>query len=253
VASVALHAGIVVGIFAAPSLFTAKTATWGTATGGNGGVNIKIVTNISGMALPAPPVTSDDAVVSENKSLYKSEPEPAVKAPEPPDPAAVKLQSKTAPKETKKPVPEAPTKTASNAPTPANTPSNAVPYGQSGGNPSLRYGQTAPGTGPTGADFAGDGTFGQRYGTYVEAMTRAITEAWRGTSISDQRAPRVYVVFTIDKSGHVNNPALQQPTTNPTAVERAALRAVSTAKLPPLPSDYRGPDVAVRFYFDYAK
>jgi len=36
-------------------------------------------------------------------------------------------------------------------------------------------------------------------------------------------------------------------------MERSAVLAVKSAKLPPLPSDYHGPPVAVRFYFDYAK
>jgi len=254
-ASVALHATIVLCVFIAPSLFVARSATWGSKTGGNGGVNIKIVNNVAGLALPAPLVTSDDAVASENKSVHKAEPEPKPKAPQKSDPAAIKLPSKTAPKdskEMKQPAATAPVKTAS-ADLPTPTPANAVPYGAGGGNPSIRYGQTAPGTGPTGADFAGDGTFGQKYGDYVDRMTTAITEAWRGINISQQRYPRVYVLFTIEKNGKVTGAVLENATSNPSTMERAALRAVNTAAVPPLPSDYRGPPVAVRFYFDYAK
>ena len=253
-ASVLLHASAVLLVFVAPSLFQAKTASWGSKAGGNGGVNVKIVSNMSGMALPTPVVTADDAVPSENKSVHKNEPEPKAKAPEKPDPAAIKLPSKTAPKEpkeTKKPA--ASVKTASaDIPQTVNPP-NAVPYGQGGGNPNLRYGQTAPGTGPTGADFGGDGTFGDKYGPYVDSMTRAITEAWRGMNIQQQRIPRVYVTFTIDAKGQVSNVALQEQTNNPTAMERAAMQAIQRAKIPPLPTDYHGPPVAVRFYFDYAK
>jgi len=253
VASVVLHLVAVLLVFVAPSLFQAKTATWGSRAGGHDGVNIKIVSNMAGIALPTPVVTTDDAVVSENKSVHKSEPEPKVKVPEKSDPAAIKLPSKTAPKvqkETTKPA--QPTKTASaDLPQPQN-PSNAVAYGQGGGNPAIRYGQTAPGTDPTGAEFAGDGTFGEKYGSYVESMKRAITDAWRLNG-TQQRTPRIYVTFTIDAKGQVSNVALQDPTTNATAMERAAMLAVRTAKLPPLPSDYRGPPVAVRFYFDYAK
>ncbi len=175
---------------------------------------MKIVSNMSGMALPTPVVTADDAVPSENKSLYKSEPEPKVKAPPKPDPAAIKLPSKTAPKqlpETKKPA--APVKTASADVPRTENPPNAVAYGQGGGNPALRYGQTAPGTGPTGAEFGGDGTFGEKYGYYVDSMTRAITDAWRGMNVPPQRTPRVYVTFTIDAKGQVSNVALQDSIT----------------------------------------
>lgn len=252
VASVALHLTAVLLVFVAPSLFQARTATWGSKTGGHDGVNIKIVSNMAGINLPTPPVTSDEAVVSENKSVNKSEPETKPKAPEKSDPAAVKLPSKTAPKETKRPV--EPVKSASaDVPKPQN-PSNAVPYGQGGGNPALRYGQTAPGTDPTGAEFAGDATFGDKYSFYVEAMKRAITNAWQGgMNGPQQRSPRVYVTFTIDAKGQVSNVAVQDPSPSAAAMERAAMRAVKEAKLPPLPPDYHGPPVAVRFYFDYAK
>ena len=252
IASVLLHAIAVLLIFVAPSLFEAKTATWGSKTGGNDGVNVKIVSNISGIALPTPPPTADESVPTETKSVHKSEPEPKAKAPEKSDPAAIKLPSKTAPKDSKEATkPKAPVQTAS-AGAPPDAPSNAVPYA-AGGSPALRYSQTAPGTDPTGAEFAGDGTFGEKFGYYVESMKRAITDAWRGMNVSQQRTPRVYVTFTIDASGQVSNVALQDPSTNPTAMERAAMQAVRTAKLPPLPKEYRGPPVGVRFYFDYAK
>jgi TonB family protein len=216
-------------------------------------VNIKIVSNISGIELPTPVVTTDDVAPSENKSLHKSEPEPKVKAPDKPDPAAIKLPSKTAPKDTKETkLPAPPVKTASaNVPQTQNPP-NAVPYGQGGGNPAIRYGQTAPGTDPTGAEFAGDGSFGEKYGPYVESMKRAITNAWAGGGTL-QRAPRVYVTFTIDAKGQVSDIAVQDPSPSASAMERAAVLAVRSAKIPPLPPDYHGPPVAVRFYFEYAK
>jgi TonB family protein len=252
-ASVVLHGFAVLFVLFAPELFQARTSTWGSKTGGHDGVNIKIVSNVAGMALPTPVVTADDAVVSENKSVHKSEPEPKVKAPEKSDPAAIKLPSKTAPKDAKETTKPAPVKKASaDAPQPQNPP-NAVAYGQGGGSPALRYGQTAPGTDPTGAEFAGDGTFGEKYGSYVESMKRAITDAWRGMNVPPLRTPRVYVTFTIDAKGQVSNVALQDPSASPTVMERAAMQAVRSAKLPPLPSDYRGPPVGVRFYFDYAK
>jgi TonB family protein len=254
VASVVLHLTALLLVFVAPSLFQARNATWGSRTGGHDGVNIKIVSNVAGLELPTPVVTSDEAVPSENKSVHQAEPEPKVKAPDKPDPTAIKLPSKAAPKdtkETKQPTP--PVKTASsNVPQPQNPP-NAVAYGQGGGNPALRYGQTAPGTGPTGAEFAGDGTFGEKYGFYVESMKRAITNAWQGGNGTLQRTPRIYVTFTIDAKGQVSNIAVQDPSPSAAAMERAAMQAVRTAKLPPLPSDYHGPPVDVRFYFDYAK
>ena len=252
VASITLHLTALLLVFVAPSLFQARTATWGSKSGGRDGVNIRIVSNVAGLALPTPVAPAEDAVASENQSVHKAEPEPKPKAPDKPDPAAVKLPSKTAPKESAKPTP--PVKTASADVPQTQNPPNAVPYGQGGGNPALRYGQTAPGTGPTGAEFSGDGTFGEKYSFYVEAMKRAITNAWQGgMNGPQQRSPRVYVTFNIDAKGQVSNVAVQDPSPNASAMERAAMQAVRTAKLPPLPPDYHGPPVGVRFYFDYAK
>jgi TonB family protein len=245
-ASIAFHAGIVVVAFVAPTLFGAKTASWGSKTGGNGGVNLKIVSSLPGIALPAPPATADESPVGKNQSIHKAEPETKTKAPETTETADLKLPSKNAPKKTDV---AAATKTTPNtAPAP---PSNAVSYGQGGGAPALRYGQA--GNGPTGAEIGGDSTFGEKYGWYVDSMTRAISNEWnKGASSSSQRAPKVYVTFTISRDGRVSNPQLDPPSGQP-LLDNAALRAVKAARLPALPPDYRGPDVSVRFYFDYAR
>jgi TonB family protein len=245
-ASVALHAGIVVVVFVAPTLFGAKTASWGTKAGGSGGVNLKIVSSIPGIALPAPAPNADDAVPGKNESIHKAEPEPKTKVSEKTEPAELKLPSKTVAKKTDT---AAATKTASAAP--PDSPSNAVAYGQGGGAPALRYGQA--GSGPTGAEIGGDGTFGEKYGWYVDSMTRAISNEWnKAPSTSSQRPPKVYVTFTISRDGRVSNAQLDPPSGQP-LMDNAAIRAVKAAKLPALPPDYRGPDVSVRFYFDYAR
>jgi hypothetical protein len=71
-ASVVLHLTALLLVFVAPSLFQARTATWGSRTGGHDGVNIKIVSNVSGIELPTPVVTTDDVAPSENVSIRPS-------------------------------------------------------------------------------------------------------------------------------------------------------------------------------------
>lgn len=259
VASVGLHVAVVLGVFVAPSLFQAKGTSWGSSTGGSGGVNVRIVGSMSGLPLPAPVVATDDAVAGDSKSLYKAPPEPKVKASAASDPDAVKLPSKTAPK-AKPDVPVKPGK-AVKAAAVTPSPSNAVTYGSGGGQPSVRYGQFATGAGgngnasngPTGADFGGDGTFGDKYGPYVDAMTRAIQSNWvKVVSGAGQKAPKVYVTFTIARDGSISNLQIQQSGNQP-IMDRNAIAAVRAAKLQPLPPDYRGADVNVRFYFDYGQ
>jgi TonB family protein len=244
-ASIAFHVAVVAVVFVAPTLVGAKPATWGNKAGGSGGVNLKLVTSLPGIALPAPPTNADEDVVGKNQSIHKAEPEPKTKATEKAEPAELKLPSKSAPKKTD---------VAANIPSPSKateSPSNAVAYGQGGGAPALRYGQA--GSGPTGAEIGGDGTFGEKYGWYVDSMTRAISNEWnKVASSSTQRPPKIYVTFTISRDGHISNPQLDPPS-GQTLLDNAALRAVRAAKLPALPPDYRGPDVSVRFYFDYAR
>ena len=142
-----------------------------------------------------------------------------------------------------------------NAPPPPEpeVPTNAVPFGQ-GGRPALAYGQFTTGAGPAGIGF-GDGTFGNRYGWYVDSITRRISQNWL-QSLVDQRvhaAPRVYLSFDIDRSGKISNITLMQPSGIPT-LDRSAQRAILASNpLPPLPPDYRGSSVNVSFYFEYAR
>ncbi len=246
-ASVALHASIVLLVFIAPTLFVAHPVSWGSPNGGTGGVTVKIVSASPGISLPAPPSTATDSPNSESKSLYKSEPAPKTVAPLP-DPDAVKLPSKNA---TSKPEPK-PAATKSTNDKPSTAPSNAVAYDANGGSPSLKYGQSGQG-GPIGAEF-GNGTFGTQFGPYVESMKRIIADVWTSQGVvSQQRSPRVYVTFRIKRDGTVFEAQLEKPNDNPTLMESAALRAIRRAKLQPLPTEYRGSDVAVRFYFDYVQ
>jgi len=245
-ASVGLHVSVVLLVFVAPTLFVAHPASWGSINGGSGGVNVKIVNGIPGIALPTPPSTADDAPNSESKSLYKSEPAPKTVAPLP-EPDAVKLPSKNS---TVKPEPK-PAATKNTNDKPASASENAVAYSATGGSPSLRYGQNGQG-GAIGAEF-GNGTFGTQFGTYVESMKRIIADAWTSTGMSQQRSPRVYVTFRIKRDGSVIDPQLEKSNDNPSLMERAALQAIRRAKLQPLPTEYHGNDVAVRFYFDYVQ
>src|SRR2546428_10786684 len=95
--------------------------------------------------------------------------------------------------------------------TPASEPppSNAIPYGQ-GGRPALTHGQSSTGAGA--AVRFGDATFGDRYGWYVDAMTRAISQNWVKSLIDSRinRAPRVYLNFDIGRNGKISNLGGQQ-------------------------------------------
>ena len=183
------------------------------------------------------------------RDSYKSEPAPP---PEPvkdaipiPDPKSV---PKKVTKEPPKPAPPAKSVPAEDTP-----PENAVPYGQ-GGKPALQYGQFQGGAGTMGVGF-GEGAFGDRYGWYVQSMTRQISQNWlQGTIDSSIRtAPRVYMRFVIARDGSVSSIEKQQSSGIP-ALDVSAERALRRASpLPPLPPDYRGSSITVSFYFEYKR
>jgi protein TonB len=177
------------------------------------------------VAPPAPPPEPD-----------KAEPLPEKKAPVP-------KKSSPAPKPA--PAPKSP-------PTPP-PPTNAVPYG-GGGNPNINYGQFATQNGGI-AGFGDGGAFGTKYGEYVQAMIRRISQNWIKGLVDSHitRAPRVYISFDIGRDGKVSNVAVKQSSTYP-SLDNSAMRAIYASNpLQPLPRDYTGTTVSVTFYFEYIK
>jgi TonB family protein len=118
----------------------------------------------------------------------------------------------------------------------------------------MTYGQFSTGAGEAGIGF-GDAGFGDRYSTYVNAITRAISNNWLKSMVDTriQKAPRVYVTFDIEHDGTISNFGVQQSSGIP-SLDRSAERAVRASNpLPQLPADYRGGKVNVVFYFEYSR
>jgi protein TonB len=241
-ASAGLHGFLFVAVVFGPMLLPVRNSTpWGNSN--DRGIKVGVTSSLPGIPLPSPPVVQENAPATSSKTLNPAEALPKVK--EAPTPADVKIPTgKT------KPDKPAPPKQAANAtpPTENTAPSNAVP-GQ-GGQAALPFGGTTGGPGQ--ASF-GDGTFGSRFPEYVRAMTTAIRNAWEN-SVAYQRGspPRVYVTFTIDKRGKVSNLEVAQ-SSGLSQLDNSARRAVLTATLPPLPREYSGSSVDVRFYFEYTR
>jgi len=250
VASVFLHCALFMLVIFSPKLFPAFQSNWGSPNGGSGGINVKIAGSDSGVPLPTPVVTQEKAPANESPGFYKSEEAPP---PPPPDKAELIPETKAPVKTTPTPKPPKPAAAPKAAPAPEPPPSNAVPYGQ-GGRPALAYGQFSTGAGAAGIGF-GDASFGDRYGWYVEAITRAISQNWLKSMVDARvtKAPRVYLSFDIARDGKINNLGVQQSSGIP-SLDRSAQRAVlASDKLPALPPDYRGSSVNVIFYFEYSR
>lgn len=248
--SVALHGALFALVIFLPIVFPGSTDSWGTETGGSGGIHVEIVGSVSGVALPAPEVTREDAVANESPGFYKSEEAPP--AP-PPDKPELIPDPKVAEKKPPPPAPPKPAAAPKSATPPPPAPSNAVPFGE-GGKPALAYGQFTTGAGSAGVGF-GDGVFGEKYGYYVDAMTRRISQNWLQSLVDSrvQRAPRVYLSFQIARDGTISDVEVKQSSGIPT-LDRSAQRAILASNpLQPLPGDYRGSTVDVTFYFEYSR
>jgi TonB family protein len=251
-ASVVLHGAVFTLAIFSPKLFPTLGPNWGSQTGGQVGTSVKIVSSMSGVALPAPEVVTEDAPANDSPALHKSEPEPA---PAPvPDKTAEAVPEPKAPLK-KTPPPKAPPKPAaqpSKAAAAPDPPSNAIPSGP--GRPSLAYGQFSTGAGDAGIGF-GDAGFGDRYSAYVNAITRAISNNWLKSmaNVGTQKAPRVYMTFDIQRNGSITNIHTTQSSGIP-SLDRTAERAIHASDpLPSLPNDFRGGSISVSFYFEYSR
>jgi periplasmic protein TonB len=251
VASVLLHAGLFTLIALSPKLFPSFGPNWGTKTGGaEAGIAVKIAGSSSAIPLPKPEVVNENAPANDNPGFYKNEEPPA--PPPPPTKNAEPIPDKTPIKAPPAPKPRPAPPSKSTAP-PEETPANAVPS-PGPGKPAMSYGSFSTGAGEAGIGF-GDAAFGERYGAYVNAITRAISNNWLKSLVDArvQRAPRVYLTFEIAKNGKISNVGVQQSSGIP-SLDRSAQRAVlASDPLPPLPADFRGSSVNVNFYFEYSR
>ena len=255
VMSVVLHVGVFGVLVLSPSLFPFHSGeSWGTKSSGEG-IAVKLVGS-SGIALPAPEKTVENAIANESKGLHTTEAPP--KTPPPPPKDVVKIPENKVLKATRtppRPAPPAPApQPKQNMPQPEQTTAaNAVPYG-AGGRPDIGYGQSTQ-NGPVGATAVGEGAFGEKYASYVQAIVRKISQNWLQGLIDSRvtRAPRVYVQFDVMRDGSINNVQIQQSSGVPT-LDNSARRAVFAATpLLPLPREYTGTKVTVSFYFEYVK
>jgi protein TonB len=250
VTSVFFHAALFTLVIFSPNLFPAVQSNWGSASGGAGGINAKIVDSVSGIPLPTREVVHEKAPANESPGFYKTEEAPP---PPPADKAELIPDTKAPVKTTPSPKPPKPAAAPKAKPAAEPPPENAVPYGQ-GGRPSMAYGQFSTGAGAAGIGF-GDATFGDRYGWYVDAIRRAISQNWLKSLVDTRlaKAPRVYLAFDIGKNGKITDVGVQQSSGIP-SLDRSAQRAVlASDPLPALPPDYRGSSVNVVFYFEYSR
>ena len=241
---------------------------WGEG-GAGGAVTVRLVSGAS-VPLPAPVVSTDNRVATENRGLHRPEPVPQapkkVPVPKPSVPEkAVELPSRTARRVATTATPREEAK-LDNPPAPAVRPRNPSPAPERQLGNEIPYGEGGPAQGPFGVFTSdagtggvraspGSGDFGLRYGWYVTAIRNRISTNWLKATVDPgvRVAPRVYVTFEILRDGAVVNTQMTASSGIP-SLDRSALRAVLESNpMPPLPADYARSSVAVEFWFDFQR
>jgi TonB family protein len=127
-------------------------------------------------------------------------------------------------------------------------------YGGEGGNYGLGEGRQATGAiGPL--DVLSD-TMGVDFGPYLQRVLQDVKRNWYNLIPESARAPlmkkgKVSIEFAILKNGRIDAMQITGPSGD-VALDRAAWGGISqSAPFPPLPSEFRGDYLSLRFHFYY--
>ena len=239
---VAVASAMVVSI-----VFHLQGNTWGGVGGASEGeVKVNLVGSV-GIPMPKPPDVTESKTFDPTDSIYKTQPQP--KPPEPPKPE-VKI-----PAWKEKPKPPQHKSRVFDNPQPA--PDNAV--AQNGGKMNLPVGTAqVPGAANPGVSMTGQGggDFASRYGWYIDAVRRRISQNWLQSTIDpavrSARTAKCTMTFTIARDGSVKDIRVAQTSGNYSMDTSAQRALLSSSPMPALPNDYSGSYVNVTFDFDLA-
>jgi len=126
-------------------------------------------------------------------------------------------------------------------------------YGGDGGDFGANLGRGASAQGQL--DVLSD-TMGVDFGPYLSRVLQNVRQNWYNLIPDSARAPimkkgKVAIEFAITKDGSVAGMKLVG-TSNDVALDRAAWGGITASNpFPPLPSEFKGPYLALRFYFYY--
>jgi len=245
--SIGLHVALFGGILLyATILGHFSTEDWGGTGGGGGAMSATLVSSIP---LPNHSQDSQNILANESKGLAQTQP----KVEEKPEPKAIPIPARDAKKVDKFARSVKPDLVK--LPPVKEQPTNVIPYG-AGGPVSGPYATFNVGGAKGGFGFnGGGGDFGSRFGWYVDVVRRKVSENWMkyevDPNIADAR--RVYITFTITRSGAPTTISVEQSSGVP-SLDQSAVRALQRIDtFGPLPSDYRGSSVNVEFWFDYRR
>jgi periplasmic protein TonB len=236
--SVLLHIGLAVAIVAYYIIGGfIHSNIWGGSSAG-GAIRVQVT---SAIPLPSDQPPNQNVLATEKPSP----------APAPPAPKAAPVIDQTAipilgkqKKEKPKPTPVTPPKVQQ------PVPQNKAQYGEQAANNIPRAVQGVSAPGPTSIT---QGDFGSRFPWYVDGINRKMSQNWNRGEV-DPRTPkgaRVFLIFTLDKSGAPSRVQLDRSSGSPT-LDRSCMRGVQRIDtFGGLPNGYSGNTLNVSYYCEF--
>lgn len=246
-ASIGFHFGLFAALIIYARWGFPMGANWGESGGGGDSVHVNSVQSLPGIPLPSPMLSTRNTVQTENPGLHQTEPEPKLEPP----PESIEIPKF---KDAIKPVKPERINKRIQPKEPPTVEDNAVPFGENG-PPAQNYSAFSTRSGGGFGIGFGEASFGDRYAWYVTALRNRVSNNWLQSMVSPNlmSAPRVYLTFDILRDGTITSVQITQSSGIP-EVDRSALRAVvASSPVNPLPPDYSGSRVTVKFYFDFRR
>jgi len=262
-AATAMHAALLACAVFLPALLSTSGDTWGNNGSGGEPGGAMSAHMVSGIPLPPnPQAKPENVLANDSKGLAQSIPAPAAKEDDNAIAIPDKLSKVKPAKEKAATTTPGATKQKPNVATPTHEQprqiakvDNSVPFG-AGGPVAGPYTTFQSGSTAGGLKFGegGNGSFGNLFGWYTDAVARKVHQVWQSeVNPSVDSAKRVYILFDISRSGTPSNVRIEQSSGIP-SLDISAVRTLQRIDtFGPLPQGYSGNHVSVEFWFDYRR
>ena len=225
-------------------------------------IDKKTLEQLQAMKRAGPPAPTPQEQAKQTPAPQAQQPQQAAPAPQQQAPPPPQQQAQQSPLTQPQQPQQQPAPTQQNN-NPFKTPSSAgdmirqATKGASSGAASGDYGANAPpihGGMNAGAEILSD-TLGVDFGPYMKRVIAATYSSWLPIIPESAKPPlnnkgKVFVDFIIAPDGSVKKMILRGPSGD-VALDRAAWGGITGASYPPLPKEFKGPYLALRFGFFY--